>query len=611
MFVVATAGHVDHGKSTLVRALTGQEPDRWDEERRRGLTIDLGYASTTLDDGQTISFVDVPGHRRFVANMLAGIGPVPAVMFVVAADDGWMPQSAEHLDALAALRVEHGVLVITRCDLLDPELALAEARDAMTGTPLADLPVVCVSAVTGQGMDALREELARLGTLLPEPDRGADVRLWVDRSFTIDGAGTVVTGTLPAGTIRVGDALELGPGGPLVTVRGLQSLGRSRDEVAAVARVAVNLRGIAADHFPRGSTLVAPRRWRAVSTVDVRVDVRVDGRADVRADRRVDGRAGLQADVRVDELPEQIMVHVGSAATAARVRPLDSGHARLTLTAPLPLRVGDRLILREPGADRIPAGAVVLDPAPPPLRRRGAARRRAEELSASPETPELASELRRRGVAYVDDLRAWGVTDPPAEQSYRGWLIDPDHVAALAGTLVEAVRRHDRDDPLEPGLPSEAARRTLGLPDAALLAAVLDHPAATPVRAEGGRIVAGNGPGLPPAVRAAAESLVERLRERPFDAPTADDLAGLGLGTRELAACERAGFLTGVGPGVWLGADAFAEAARRLRELPQPFTPSSARAHLDTSRRVVMPLLEGLAERGLSRRDGADGHVVS
>src|SRR5699024_5084121 len=173
MFVVATAGHVDHGKSTLVRALTGTEPDRWEEERRRGLTIDLGYASTTLDDGRTVAFVDVPGHRRFMPNMLAGIGPVPAVLFVVAADDGWMPQSAEHLDALVALGVRHGVLVVTRSDLLDPELALAEARAAMAGTPLADIPAVCVSAVTGAGLDELRAELTRLGAALPEPDRGA------------------------------------------------------------------------------------------------------------------------------------------------------------------------------------------------------------------------------------------------------------------------------------------------------------------------------------------------------------------------------------------------------------------------------------------------------
>lgn len=589
MFVVATAGHVDHGKTTLVRALTGAEPDRWEEERRRGLTIDLGYASTTLDDGQTVAFVDVPGHRRFMTNMLAGVGPVPAVMFVVAADDGWMPQSAEHLDALAALGVRHGVLVITRSEMMEPELALAEARDAMADTPLADIPAVCVSAVTGAGLGRLRTGLSRLGSALPEPDPAADVRLWVDRSFTIGGAGTVVTGTLPAGTLRTGDALEIGPGGPRVTVRGLQSLGSDRDEVTAVARVAVNLRGVPVDDVPRGATLLTPGRWRPASTPDVRVD----------------------ADSGTVDLPEQVMVHCGSAAVAAHVRPLDGRHARLALAGGLPLRVGDRLILREPGAERIPSGAVVLDPDPPELQRRGAARRRADVLATTPEVPDLGSELRRRGVAHVDDLRALGVTGVPEREAHGGWLLAPDVTARLAEQLVTVVRDHDHDDPLDPGLPTEAARRALELPDARLLTAVLAHPAASGLRTEGGRIVAGDGePGLPEHVREAVDGLAERFASRPFDAPTADQLLELGLGSRELAAGVRAGLLTRIGPGVWLGPDAPEVAVSELRRLPQPFTPSTARTHLDTSRRVVMPLLEMLAERGLSRRTDDDGHVV-
>jgi selenocysteine-specific elongation factor len=222
--VLATAGHVDHGKSTLVRALTGMEPDRYAEERRRGLTLDLGFAWTSMDD-EVLAFVDVPGHERFVTTMLAGVGSVPAVVFVVAADGGWMPQSQEHLDALDALGVRHGLLVVTRCDLADPAAVTRQAREAVSGTGLRDVDAVAVSAVTGQGMDALRTALARLVRSLPAPDVGASVRLWVDRSFTVRGAGTVVTGTLPAGTIRVGDRLHL-PGRRPVGVRGLQSLGR-------------------------------------------------------------------------------------------------------------------------------------------------------------------------------------------------------------------------------------------------------------------------------------------------------------------------------------------------------------------------------------------------
>src|SRR5712664_1657874 len=220
MHVIATAGHVDHGKSALLRALTGMEPDRWAEERRRGMTIDLGYAWMTLSAGERLAFVDVPGHERFVPNMLAGLGPVPAVMFVVAADGGWMPQSAEHLAAVDALGVRHGLLVITRSDLADPGPATRQALAEIARTSLGTVEAVHVSAVTGQGLDQLKAALVRLvdslngGSAHGQP---APVRLWIDRSFTIRGAGTVVTGTLPAGTVRNGQELVLAPSG--LTVR--------------------------------------------------------------------------------------------------------------------------------------------------------------------------------------------------------------------------------------------------------------------------------------------------------------------------------------------------------------------------------------------------------
>jgi selenocysteine-specific elongation factor len=203
--VVATAGHVDHGKSTLVRALTGMEPDRWAEERRRGMTIDLGFAWTTLPSGERLAFVDVPGHERFVPNMLAGVGAVPAAMVVVAADEGWMPQSAEHLAALDALGVRHGLLVVSRADLADPAAARDASLRELHASSLASLgPVeaVTVSAVTGAGLDDLAAALDRLVARLPAPDAEAPVRLWIDRVFTVRGSGTVVTGTLAAGRLR-------------------------------------------------------------------------------------------------------------------------------------------------------------------------------------------------------------------------------------------------------------------------------------------------------------------------------------------------------------------------------------------------------------------------
>jgi selenocysteine-specific elongation factor len=238
MYVIATAGHVDHGKSTLVRALTGMEPDRWAEERRRGMTIDLGYAWMTLPAGDKLAFVDVPGHERFVPNMLAGLGPVPAVMFVVAADGGWMPQSAEHLAAVDALGVRHGLLVITRSDLADPAPATRQARAEIARTSLGAVEAISVSAVTGQGLDDLRAALVRLVDSLgaAAPARPTPIRLWIDRSFTIKGAGTVVTGTLPAGTVRNGQELALAPSGRTVRVRGLEALGEPAATVTGVAR---------------------------------------------------------------------------------------------------------------------------------------------------------------------------------------------------------------------------------------------------------------------------------------------------------------------------------------------------------------------------------------
>src|SRR5918998_705743 len=239
MHVVATAGHVDHGKSTLVRALTGMEPDRFEEERRRGLTIELGYAWTTLNGGEdTIAFVDVPGHERFFATMLAGLGPAPAVMFVVAADEGWRQQSTEHLAAVDALGLSHGLLVVTRSDLADPRPATEQALGEIATTTLGEVPAVGVSARTGKGLAELRPALGRLVRDLPPPRRDGRIRFWVDRSFTIRGAGTVVTGTLGSGTLTAGDELQLGD--RRLRIRGLESLGQPQSDVAAAGAVVLD-----------------------------------------------------------------------------------------------------------------------------------------------------------------------------------------------------------------------------------------------------------------------------------------------------------------------------------------------------------------------------------
>jgi selenocysteine-specific elongation factor len=698
MYVVATAGHVDHGKSTLVRALTGMEPDRWAEERRRGMTIDLGYAWLTLPatdgagpagkggpTGDKLAFVDVPGHERFVPNMLAGLGPVPAVMFVVAADGGWMPQSAEHLAAVDALGVRHGILVVTRADLADPGPATCHALAEIAKTSLGPVEAIGVSAVTGQGLDELRAALARLVSELPDAgngeaadgERGGDrglirdrrpVRLWIDRSFTIKGAGTVVTGTLPAGIVRNGQELLLTPSSEPVRVRGLQALGEPVDEVAGVARVALNLRGVPADLPARGMALIEPGRWTLTTELDVRITPRA-------ADPQ-------------PKLPAELLLHIGSARTQARLRILGpagqpptagqpstgggegpgSGadgsraptaiYARLRLRDPLPLHVGDRVLLRDPGAAGLAIhGATVVDPAPPPLGRRGAAAAAAKELSAWPDIPAAGDLLRRHKLLRAAQLTAAGLTDQPAPVAGE-WLADPAHWSRLRAELLAVVADFCARDPLAPGMPTEAARAALKLPTRDLVTALVTGdivqdggylrivakqasqpapppPLASAARPSTARPSAGQpaaarpsagqpaaaapapagpagpansaGPAsaagrLPPVIARAVQAVLDDLARDPFAAPDAERLRALGLDARALATAARVGLVLRVADLVVLAPEAGREAARRLTELDQPFTTSQARQALGTSRRVAIPLLEYLDRARVTER---------
>ncbi len=580
MHVVATAGHVDHAKSTLVRALTGMEPDRWAEERRRGLTIGLGFAWTDLPGGQRLALVDVPGHARFVPTMLAGVGPVPAVMFVVAADAGWMPQSAEHLAALDALGVRHGLLVVTRCDLADPAPARASALRELAASSLGAVPAVDVSGRTGAGIPLLCTELERLAASLPAPDPAADVRLWVDRGFTITGAGTVATGTLAAGTLTVGDELTLASTGRRLRVRGLQSTAEQVSSVSAVARVAVNLRGLAAGELRPGDALLSPGAWLATDLVDV-----TTGLADL-------GR-----------LPAELMLHIGAAAVPVRVRVLGGSAVRLRLAHPLPLRVGDRVLLRDPGRHQVICGADVLDVRPPPLRRRGSARRRRERLTelVAGELGGLASALawdvvRRRRFVPEQELRAAGL--PVVGERLGGWRADPAALAEAAVALPDVVARWRAERPLQAGMPLDAAAQRLGLPDAAVLR---ELAAGAGLSIVDGRIATPDARGqLPPAVESAVGALMADLTAHPFRAPESGRLAQLGLGRRELGAAVRAGRLLAVADGVMLAAGADRAAAASLTGLPQPFTVSAARQAWDTTRRVAVPLLELLDRQGVT-----------
>jgi selenocysteine-specific elongation factor len=541
-----------------------------------------------------VAFVDVPGHERFVPNMLAGVGPVPAVMFVVAADEGWMPQSAEHLEALHALNVRHGLLAVTRSDLMDPELAREEALEYLAASTLGRIPAVCVSGATGAGLDELRAALSELVAALPAPDVDADVRLWIDRAFTIRGAGTVVTGTLAAGTLQVGDELEVVPGGRRVVVRGLQSLGAPVESAPAVARVAANLRGVPREAIHRGATLLTPGAFLTTRTVDVRLSAPsrhgdISGQTGPAVPRYVSMSGRLA-----------VVLHVGTAAVPARVRPLGKDTARLSLSRELPLRIGDRALLRDPGTGRIPAGVTVLDVWPPALRRRGATVARAAELSTMDGTSDGAAELRRRGLVRRDELIAMGVPEPVEAPRAGGWLIDPDVLAQRATDLAAAVTAYAAAHPLEPGMPLETARQVSEMPDARLVEPLLAAGGLTV--AEGRVHVAGPPTGLPDALRSAIAELHAEFARRPFAAPEAHRLVELGLGAKQLAAAVRAGELLKIADGIYLAPGAEREAILRLRGLTSPFTLSQARQALDTTRRVAVPMMELLARRGISRQ---------
>lgn len=590
--VLATAGHVDHGKSTLVRALTGRDPDRLSEEQRRGLTIDLGFAWTDIDDVQ-VAFVDVPGHSRFIGTMLAGLGPAPGVLFVVAADQGWQAQSSEHLAAVDALGIEHGLLIVTRADLADPAMTqatLTTAREHLAASSLAGAQDVVVSAREAPDLETLRRAIRDVITVMPAPRVDAPSRIWVDRAFTIGGAGTVVTGTLGEGRLTAGDQLLLLRSHQpedrprSVTVRGLQSRDERRSSIEPVARVALNLRGVSTEEIARGDVLLRPDAFALGRVIDLAC-----------------------ADAK--DLPEAPTLHVGAADLVVQARPLGTDHVRVTLPANLPWRVGDRVILRDPGQRRLWGGRV-LDVDPAPLRRRGAARSRAADLAAAGgDTSALLTLRVATGLLDEEAARRLGLLVDPLPvgvERHGSWLASSDLLADLVQRLRDLVAAHQRDDALSPGLLMGEAAGALGIP-LELVAVIADR---ADLSLESGRLRdpgATSGLGSAEVAVAAVE---ERLATDAFDAPEREDLAVLGLGRKEIAAAVRLGRLLRLAEDIVLRPDAPARAMRILADLPQPFTTSDARQALGTTRRVAIPLLEHLDDRGWTRRIDAQHREV-
>lgn len=490
--VVGTAGHIDHGKSALVRALTGVDPDRLQEEKVRGITIDLGFAHYAQDE-VNIAFVDVPGHERFVRNMLAGASGIDAVLLVVAANESVMPQTREHFDICRLLGVTTGVVALSKCDLVDGEmleLVQLETRELLAGSPLADAPVVAVSARSGAGLDRLRAVLRDVAAALPVRAADGAARLPIDRVFTVRGFGTVVTGTLVSGTLDLDMDLDVLPGGRRVKVRGLQVHGRQARAAGPGQRVAVNLQGVEVGELGRGDTLVERGSLQRTRRFDAVLSVLASARA-VRHGARVRCHHGTaEAMARVSLCgPTTMTVGTEDPVFPTALEPGTEGFVRVRLEEPLALTRGDRFVLRAYSPPITIAGGQVLDPLPPRGRlrsRRGIARlqrlRSGGGLAGC--IALMAEEGAGRGVsraalvprlgvgASVLDRTVAGVAAAGQVAVVGGLLVAPDELDAVRRRLLELAAEFHAAHPLEPGLPREEARERLG--DRAAVA-VFDH----------------------------------------------------------------------------------------------------------------------------------------
>jgi len=603
--VVATAGHVDHGKSSLILRLTGTDPDRLAEEKRRGLTIELGYAWCTLPSGREIGFVDVPGHERFIRTMLAGAGPVRLVLFVVASDEGWKPQSEEHLEIVDVLGVDGAVIALTKRDLVDADgLSIAETavRERVAGTALESAAVVPCSSATGEGVDELIAALDAMLGAAPQPPRAGRPRWFVDRVFTIRGAGTVATGTLTGGPIAVGDELEIHPSGARARVRGLQTHQRSVEVARPVARVAANLAGVERERLERGDVLTRPGEWRPTDVVEARlVPVRSGSRP-------VTARGAFT-------------LHAGAAERVARVRLYDAtslppggAFARIGLSAPLVLEVGDRFVIRESGRRETVAGGIVLDVDPPA--RPGVLRsaRLAARQDASPDRlPALI--VAERGAASQDDLVALtGIRPTEIDGAGRvgaWWVAEPVRTAVERELRSHLQRFHDAD-PLKAGEDVAALRawmaralRSAGAPVAAELGeALVDDLVAEGVLArDGATMRLASHAAVAPSEDEAR--LVRAVTSGEPTPPTVAELLALGFGRSLIDTAVRSGALVRISPELVLPASFVDRAVEAIGEAGETgITVSALRQRLGTSRRFAVPLLEHLDRAGVTRRSG-------
>ena len=603
-FVVGTAGHIDHGKSTLIQALTGIDPDRLEEEKRRGMTIDLGFAYMTLPSGRLVGIVDVPGHARFIRNMLAGVHGLDAVLLVIAADEGVMPQTVEHLEIVDLLEITRGLAVLTKSDLVDAEwleMVSAEVVEVLSRTSLRGAEVVPVSALTGAGLDRLRERLDALLEATPaRADRGRP-RLPVDRVFTIKGSGTVVTGTLVEGSLRVGAELVVAPGGRRVRVRGLQQHNQKAELAEPGSRAAVNLVGADKEDLRRGDVLAPPGALVSTRRVDAQVRVLADAPRPLRHGAH-------------------LLLHTGTAEVSARaivleadaIEPGGSGWVQLWLGEPLAAAAGDRFVLRVPSPSLTLAGGRFADVSPRRHPRHDA--RVSESLERRVGGGVLQEELRKypRGITAAALLKA--SLEPDADLSVLearragGWLFAPEAWSAISRRAAEALGEYHARNALRGGMPREELQSRLGLAPAAFTPVLAELAAdGTLVERTGEVALPGHEVRLDVEAGAAAR-LVEILGADPYAPPSLPEaMRASGISAEAVRVLGQRGEIVRLSDDIAFTRDAYDRAVALVRELiaaDGSVTVASLRDRMGASRRPVLALLEHLDAQRVTRRVG-------
>jgi selenocysteine-specific elongation factor len=618
--VVGTAGHIDHGKSALVLALTGTDPDRLKEEKARGITIDLGFAHARIGD-LDVAFVDVPGHERFVKNMLAGVGGIDAVLLVIAADESVMPQTREHFAICRLLHIPRGIIALTKSDLVDAEmrqLAEMEARALVAGTPLEDAPIVPVSSRTGDGLDALRSALA--ATLAGASSRPADgpPRLAIDRAFSMRGFGTVVTGTLTRGQIRVEDELVILPAGRRVKVRGLHVHGKAQPSAAAGQRVAVNLGGVEVADVSRGDTLTAPEAYEVTRRFDAIVELLPDAKP-LRHGARVRFHHGTA------EMLGRVAL-AGAADSEAEFRPATElapgarAYARVRLEGPVVLARGDRFVLRQYSPPVTIGGGRVLDPLPAriAIRTPTGLARLGRLAGSDTDAAAVLVEEARHGIEAAALVRRAGVLPDAPHVRVGSMLFSERLVAALETRLLAELDTYHRAHPMAEGIPREEARdRVFGAAPPALFDHVVQRLMGLGKLAGRERLgLPGRGTALTDEESRAREALDQAFRAAGFappDVATAAAAAGVtpAVADRVSKLLLRQKTLVRVDTLVF-----HAETLERLKRDVVAMKGSAAKVDVAAfkeryglSRKFAIPLLEWLDRERVTRRVG-DARVI-